>query len=257
MVDWEDFDWRKVVGAIIAAVLVIAGAIFVVEDYMSANRMKNNLDAQFKALNDFDAKYQPPGKPELDAMSAKVAVLQKDFAKLDPKLGDTVDAAVAEKKINNLASSLNVKLEKLEFREVSKENFMKVYPLAITVTGTNEQLSKFMGGLSDLGLVWRQRGAPSTSLGRIEMTIDLLAYDQNEWDKSFSCDLGIKVPENIPVNTDKIRIFKTTVSDLAVQVDSLQIKLADAKNTLDEKCSLERKISGLEDRIKRSRELAK
>jgi Tfp pilus assembly protein PilO len=257
MIDWDDFDWRKVAGAIILAVLVIAAAIFVVEDYMSANRMKNNMQAQLNALNDFEAKYQPPGKPELEAMSLKIDALAKEASKIQPKLGDTVDVAVVQKKINNLAATVNVKMEKMEFQPESKENFMKVYPASIVVTGTNEQLSKFMGGLTELGVPWRQRGEPSTSVGRIEMAIDFLAYDQAEWDKSFSCDLGVKVPENIDVNISKVRIFKTTASDLAAQVDSMQLKLADAKKSLNEKCGLERQIAGLENRIKRARELAK
>lgn len=257
MVDWEDFDWRKVAGAIILAILLIAGAIFVIEDNVSADRTKTNLEAQLAALNDFEAKYQPPGKAELDAMSAKVEQLQIDLDKIQPRLGDTVDVPVVESKLKSLAAVTNIKLEKLETGAESKDNFLKVYPFKVVAVGSNEQLSKFMGGLSDLPFTWRRNGEPSTSQGRIEMSIDFLAFDQAEWDKSFSCDLGVKLPENIEVNIDKIRIFKSKVSDLWSQVDALQQKLADAKKTLNEKCGLERQISGLERRIKRSRELAK
>jgi len=256
MVEWDDFDWRKVAGAIIMAVLVIAGGIFVIEDYMNANRMKSSMDAQLKALNDFEQAYQPPGKPELDAMEAKIETLKKDLGKMDPKLGDTVDMAVVEKKIRGLAASQNVTLEKLKIEPATKENFMKVNSMDLVITGSNEALSKFLGGLENLGAPWRRHGEPSTSLGRVEMSIDFLAFDQPEWDKSYNCDLGVKVPENIDTNISKVRIFKTTVSDVAVAVESMQAKLADAKKSLSEKCDLDRQISGLETRIKRSRELA-
>jgi len=256
MVDWDDFDWRKIAGLIIFALILIAGAIFVVNDKVSAQRIQQNLEVQMKALNNFQDTYQPPTSRELGLLNAQLEERKAEFAKLPLKLGDEVDVKSLETRIRNLAAAENVSLDKLEFGDETSDKFLKVYPVVISASGNMEQLSKFISGISDLKTLWRYHGQPTSSEGHIQMSLEFLAFDQNGWDQTYSCNLAVQVPQKLEVNLDKIRIFKGNLQELKSQVEALQNKMADAKKTLDDKCALERQLSALDTKIKLSRELA-
>jgi len=257
MIDWDDFDWRKVAGLIIFALILIAAAIFVVNDKVSAQRIQQSLEAQMKALNDFQATYQPPTSKDLEELSLQLEARKAEFSKLPLKLGEEVEVRSLETRIRNLASAENVSLDQLEFGDETKDKFLKVYPLSLTASGNMEQLSKFISGLADLNIPWRYHRQPSSSEGRIQMSLEFLAFDQNGWDQSYSCNLAVQVPQNLEVNLSYIRIFKGNLAELKSQVEALQNKLANAQKTLDDKCGIERQISGLETKIKLSKELAR
>jgi Tfp pilus assembly protein PilO len=256
MIEWDDFDWRKVVGIILLALLVIAGAIFVIDDNVTSNRTKNSLETQLKVLNGFQNTYQPPSRKELDQMSAQVDSLKADFSKMPLKLGDSVDTAALETKIKNLASANSVSLDKLDLGAETKDKFYKVYPVALSISGQMEQLSKFVAALSDIGIPWRRHGEPENTTSGISMSLEFLAFDQDGWDQSYSCNLSVKVPQNLQVNIDRVRIFKDDLIGLQGQVENMQGKLADAKKTLGEQCNFQRQIDGLQTKIQMTKDFS-
>lgn len=257
MIDWDDFDWRKVAGAIILAILVIGGVVFVVNDNMTAKRLQTQLEGQLKALNDFQSIYQPPSAKDLDEMNSKLESLEADYDKLPLKLSTSVDTGALEKRIKDDASVNGVNLEKFEAQPESKDGFLVVYPYALNATGSNESLSKFLSSFSKLGVPWRYHNPPTNTEGRTEMVAEFLGFDKDGWDQAYSCNIAVTPPANLDVDVSKIKIFKGNLVNLKSDVDAFQVKLSDAKKTMDDRCALERQISGLEKEIKLSQDLAK
>lgn len=272
MIDWEDFDWRKVVAAIALAIIIISGAVYVINDNVTARRVQTSLNRQLQALADFEQAYQPPSQEQLDQLNAQLESLRAKAAKMPVKLQDQVDTPALETRVKNLAAACNVNLDKFEVMDESKDRFLKIYPLAMTALGANENLSKFIGGIQGTNPPWRWRGTPASSEGRIAMVMEFLAFDQQEWDQAYSCNITVKPPENIDTDLSKIRIFKTSLfsidfsgfkvsktnlEQLKEQLDAEQAKMADVKNVLAEQCQLQREIAGMETKIQRLEELRK
>jgi len=259
MVDLDDFDWRKVAGLIIFAVLVMAGGIFVINDYLSAKRMRSVLDDQLKALSEFEQTYKPPSRAQLEELKGRQGSLKKELEALSPRLETEVDTGKLETKIENQAVSNNVTLEKMEFQPSSKDGFLDIFPVYIIALGPNERLGKFISGLNNLGVPWRysKSSPPKSSKGRIEMVIEFQAFDQEGWYQTYPCNLPAELPATTEVDVGKIKIFKDNLDDLKFQVDNAKSKMSEADQALKEKCDIERQISGLEKRIKLTQEASK
>ena len=89
------------------------------------------------------------------------------------------------------------------------------------------------------------------------MLFEFLSFDQTAWNASYSCSLRVNPPQIEETDLTKIKVFKDGLADLQSKVLAEKDNLAGVKKTLADKCELEKRISGLENQIKLSQDLAK
>jgi len=257
MVEWDEINWRSAVGIILFALLVIAGSIFLINDYTTAKNLKAGLENDTARINDFYSTWKPPSQKDLEEMGSKAESLQKELNQLKPKIGLEVNMDDLQGKIRQLAGSVGVSLEKMDAKPETAEGFLKVEPITLAVKGANEQLSRFLMGIENLGVASRRQGTPSISAGQVEINLEFLSFDQQAWNSSYSCSLQVNPPELKDTDIGRAKVFKDDLAGLKEKVDAERTKLSDSKNVLAEKCELEKQISGLEKQINLSKGLAR
>jgi len=257
MIEWDEIKWGRAIGIIILALVIIAGAIFVVNDYIVSNRLKAKLEAQLDDLGNFYATYKPPSAKDLERMQAQIEDFKKELAKLRPRLETSLDPNSLENKIRERANWSGVSVDELNFSPVTTEGFLILYPVSIQVSGPNTQLSRFMMEIDNLGLAKRTPEAPAISGNTVKINYQFLAFDLEDWNKSYSCNLGVTLPRLEEVNINRIKIFKDNLSELKQKVELQKAKLSDASKALDKECEIQKEISAYQERIKLSKELAK
>jgi|GEM_PF-1710106 len=257
MIEWDEIKWGRAIGVIILALVIIGGAIFVVNDYVISNQLKAKLEAQLEDLSNFYATYKPPSAKDLERMQAQIEDFKKELAKLRPRLETTLDLASLENKIRERANWSGVRIDELNFLPETTEGFLTIYPVSIQVSGLNTQLSRFMMEIDNLGLAKRAPEAPAISGNTIKINYQFLAFDLEDWNKSYSCNLGVKPPRLENVNINRVRIFKNNLPELEQKVELQKAKLSDAQKALDKECEIQREISAYQERIKVSKKLAK
>jgi len=257
MIEWDEINWRSVIGIIVFAILLIAGSIFALNDFLNSKRLKADMEADLSRINEFYSTWKPPSQKDLEQMSSKADSLQKQLDQLKPRIGSELDFKQVQEKIQQLAGSAGVSLERMDAQTEGADGFLKVYPLTLAVKGSNEQISRFLIGVDNLGVAYRRRGNPAITSGQIELNLEFLAFDQQGWDKAYSCSIQANPPELKEANISRVKIFKDDLDGLKEKINAEKIKLEQSKKLLAEQCELEKKISGLERQINLSKSLAK
>ncbi len=255
MIDWDEINWRSAVGIILFALLAIAASIFVINDYTTAKSLKAELESETAQVKDFYSTWKPPSQKSLDETKAKLDSLRAELNQLKPKLGLELNLDEIQNKIRQVASSTGISLDKMEPGAITSDGFLKVGPVSLSIKGANEQLSRFLIGVDNMGVSSRRRGTPTITSGQVDINLEFLAFDLAGWNNSYSCTLRVNPPELKETNISRVKIFKGNLADLKNEVDAEKSKLSNAQQLLAEQCELEKESKGLENQIKLSKDL--
>jgi len=257
MIELEDFDWRKAIGVIILALILIGGGVYVLNDYMTSNRIKAELESQLEQIDKFYATWKPPSQKGLEQIRQNISQLRAELSGLKTPLGLEVDTSAIESRITEDASYYGVELEVKEWQEPFSEDYLIVYPLKLRLAGEEQAISKFLIGLDDLPYPHRRKGSPAVAEGHLELTLEFLAFDEQSWKSDYICELPAELPNLKPVNINRVKIFKDNLAQLESQLTGQKQGVEKAKKLLDQKCELEKELSALQKRIELSKKFAR
>ena len=256
MIDFDEFDWRKGISAIIFALIVIGFGIYLLNDYTTSNRIKADIQNQLDRLDQFYATWKPPSQSGLAKMRSQIAQLKSELAGLERSLPLEVNTDEILQKLTEEASYAQVELETTEWDEPRTEDFLKIYPLKLAITGTSEQISKFLIALEGLPYPNRRTGKPVITVNRLETTIEFLAFDKQGWMETYACKLPAEFPVIKEVNIKRVKFFKDDLAQLKSKLDAQLKGLQKVRKLLDEKCQLEKEISALKKQIELSKKFS-
>lgn len=257
MIELEDFDWRKAIGIIIFALLIIGGGVYVLNDYMSSNRIKQEIEQQLEQIDKFYATWRPPSRKGLEQIDQKISNLKAELNNFEAPLRLEIDTTAIENRIAEDASYYGVELELKEWQEPFSEDYLIVYPLKLRIVGDEQAISKFLIGLDDLPYPHRRKGSPAVAEGHLELILEFLAFDEASWKSDYICELPAELPSLKPVNINRVKIFKDNLAQLDAQLQSQKRELEKAQKLLDQKCELEKELSALQKRIELSKKFAR
>jgi len=261
-VDWdeffEDINWGKVIGLLVAGIIVIGAVIFVLLDWHRANSMKAVLQHDLEQARNFQRTWSSPSQDELNRLQNEKAKLRARIRATGEELPHKLDADEIEADIRRVAAETGVRLERLSPDVDRIEGYAMILPFNVTFASRSmEAASNFLAGLNDLP---RPLSVDTEALSRGEtmaITINFYAFDQEGWEIDNSCEFKSTIPDISYRDIDKIFIFKGMVRDLKAQVDQEAASLAGTKQKFTKACEMQTQVDRLETELEIIREYIK
>jgi hypothetical protein len=255
MIDWDEVNWGKGIAIILAGIVLVGGGIFVVNDYMSYQRLNSQLISQIEDLDNFYSTWSPPSEVEMLKMEQKLNDLQKFLQSSSVIVPGQIDFGEIENLIRSQAQANNVQLYEVNILAEESTGFFNVQPVEVSFEGSEEPVANFLRRVDQIQYA-HQMEASMLSFGEaMDVKIKFYIFDTKEWNDFYDCKTSVTFPEIENVNIDKIRIFKGNLAQLKSQVDSKLASLKDTKQAANNKCELEGRIGALEEKVKLIKEL--
>jgi hypothetical protein len=114
MIDWDEIDWKRGIATLVLGLLIIAGGLFVLNDYLAFKRTKADLDQNLSDINAYAQKYPPAAGKDSSQVEAQIQALEAQLAASKVKVAESYDEAAVKAEIQARANLQGAKLISVE-----------------------------------------------------------------------------------------------------------------------------------------------
>ncbi len=255
MIDWDEINWGKGIAIILAGVIVVGAGIFVMNDYLSSQRLRDQLSAQIEDLNNFYSTWEAPSEIEIAKLEQERNQMMDQVESAPFAIPDTIDPIRIENLIREQAQRSGVKVSEVALKAEDSRGFFKANPFVVSFTGNEEPVATFLRLIEMLPYAVQTEASRLTFGETMNIKVNFFTFDTQGWDEFYKCKLSVTIPQIDEVNIDKVFVFKGNLAQLKSEVGELQSSLKQTKQAVNRECEIEREKGALEEKIRLIEEL--
>lgn len=249
MIEWDEINWKQGIATLVLGILLIAGGIFVVDDYLRSQRTAEAIRANLEELNNYAAKYQPPALKDLGPLEAEVQTLESRLAQAQVKLPAGYDAVAIQTEIENRARALMVNLRGVAPQPTTTRGHVVYHPFRVTFSGTREQITDFLRSLDQMPYLHQIESGNISLADEIRVTINLLSFDEDSWLEANPCPELTPLPPVQETQAEKLRLFQGNLLSKQQEVDRKLEELKKAQANVKKLCELNHRLGLARDKL--------
>jgi Tfp pilus assembly protein PilO len=242
MIDWDEIDWKRGIATLFLGLLIIAGGIFVLNDYLAFKGTKVNLDQNLADITAYAQKYPPAAAQDSSQLEAQIKDLEAQIAASKVKLADSYDQTAVQAEIESRAKLQGVNLISVEPRNPITHGFLIYHPLDVTFGGTRDQITEFLRGLDLLPFQHEIEKSPVSFSDKITITLNVIVFDRDSWLVANPCPEVIPVPALREVNVQSVRLFKGNLEQEQAQIEAKVGELQKAVSLSKQSCDVNHRL---------------
>jgi len=243
MIEWDEIDWKRGIATLVLGILIIAGGIFVLNDYLTFKRTKADLDQNLSDITAYAQKY-PPASAAQDSsqVEARIKDLEAQIAASKVKLAESYDQAAMQAEIEARARTQGVNLISVDPQPSVSRGFLVYYPLQVTFGGTRDQVTEFLRSLDFLPYRHEMEKTRVSFSEKITITLNVIVFDRDSWLAANPCPEVIPLPALRETKVLFVRLFEDNLEQEQAQIEAKVGELQKAQALSQKTCDLNHQL---------------
>lgn len=249
MIDWDEIDWKQGIATLVLGIGLIAGGIFVLDDYFRSIRTQEALTSNLDDLNSYAAKYQPPALTDSSQLEAEAQGLEARLAQAQVKLPESYDDAAIQADFETRARELGVNLIRVEAQPAISRGYVVIHPFQVSFSGTQGQITDFLGSLNRIPYLHEMKGGNISLSDQIRVTVNLVSFDQASWLDANPCQELTPPPQLRETKAESLYLFKGNLLSMQQEVARKFEDLKKAQTNTQKICDLKHRLGIARDKL--------
>lgn len=249
MIDWDEINWKQGIATLVLGILLIAGGIFVVDDYLRSIRTQEALQGNLDEVNTYAAKYQPPALKDSSQLEAEVGDLEARLEKAQVKLPESYDPAEIQADIENRARAQTVNLLSVEAQPIFSRGYLVIHPFQVSFSGTRDQITDFLRSLDQIPSLHEMKSGNVSISDKVRVTVSLVSFDQDSWLEANPCPELTPPPQLRETKAESLRLFKGNLLQMQQEIARKLEDLKKAQDNVQKICDLNHRLGIARDKL--------